>query len=290
MSKKAVPPKGTTTEDDLPTTAVRERTSVQNIRLMNQHNALAAYADDDDAPEPATAQQVNWEKRYGDLRSYSQKQIGEKERELNELRAQNQQLQAAVNQPMPKTKEELEAWKAQYPDIANIMEALIDERANVKVQQLKGELENVSERLATAEEQRAFAQLKALVPDLEEVLKTAEWQAWFAEFPDAVQEQINKSTDPMEVAKMINKFKATQARPNEPERPRTDKMSVLDAAVRNTGVAPANRQLNYKFTAMQIKAMSPQEFAKNEDAIDDAKRQGLILDDTQRKVYLTDYR
>lgn len=282
-------PASSTTADDLPRTAVRERTSVSNIRTANQA-ALAAYMEDEQV-EPQDQSGGNWDKRYADLRRHSQKLVGEKDKQIRELVDQVKQLQASMNQPMPRTKQELEEWKTKYPDIANIMEALIDERASLKSQGLQSQLEEVQVRLTETEHQRAYAQLKAMVPDLEEVLRSNEWKAWFAEFPDAVQEQVNKSDDPNEVAKMILKFKASQSRPNAPSRPsQPERTSVLESAVRNTGVSPQQRQQQYRFTAMQIKAMGAKEFEKNEEAIDEAKRLGLILDDSQRKVYHTDYR
>lgn len=289
MTKNTAPHQPTA--DDLPNTAVRERTSVTNIRMAGQA-ALAAYAEDDMEPQEPQTPQEPWEKRYADLRRHAQKQVNEKDKQLKDLQDTVVQLQNSLNQPMPRTKQELEEWKIKYPDIAAIMEALIDERATIKSQSLQTKLGEVESRLATAEEQRAYAQLKALVPDLEDVLRTSEWKSWFSEFPDSVQQQINKSDDPLEVAKMIKKFKATQGKgasaPAQPERP--DRTSVLDAAVRNSGVAPQQRQQAYQFTALQIKAMGAKEFEKNEEAIDEARRKGLVLDDTQRKVYHTDYR
>lgn len=287
---KNTAPQSPTADDELPPTAVKERESIRILR--EQQNTLAGYAEDEsDPPSPGQSQGDVWEKRYGDLRRHAQRKEQDFTKKIKDMEAQVTQLQQAVNRPMPKNKEELEAWKSQYPEIAAIIETLVDERAAIRTKQLESQLGGLSEELDETKKERAYAQLKALVPDIEELLKTPEWQAWFSGFPDSIQQQINSSDDPYEVAKMVNKFKtATTSQQPTKAKSKSEGVSVLDTAVRNTGSAGTNPRANsYKFTVNQIKAMSPQEYEKLEPQIDEARAQGLIMDDSQRKVYHTDY-
>lgn len=274
--------KPTVDDDELPKTAVKERDSV---RLLREQQTLAAYADPDDTPQIDT-----WEKRYGDLRRHQQKKEQDAQKRINDLEAQINNLQSTVNRPMPKTKEELEAWKQQYPDVAAIMETLVDERASLKTKQLEEQIGGLTGELSQTKQERSKAQLASLVPDYKEVLKTSEWKAWFSEFPEAVQEQMMNSDDPLAVAKFINKFKDQMDAKVPATKTIPDRATVLEASVRNSGIGPASRQQNYKFSQLQIKAMSPKEFEKNEAAIDEARAAGLILDDMRRPTYITDYR
>ena len=285
MTKNATPQQPTVDDEDLPQTAVKERDSIRMLRESSQAT-LAGFVEDDQ-PEP----QDNWEKRYGDLRRHAQKKEQEAAKRMKDLEMQIAQLQSAVNRPMPKTKEELEAWKAQYPEVAAIMETLIDERASVKTKQLEQQLGGLSNELESTKKDRAYAQLKALVPDIEEIVSTPEWNAWFAEFPESIQEQVNQSDDPTEVAKMVKKFKASQAAkvPADMAKPKPS-TSVLEASVRNTGSQPSSRNPAFKFTTTQIKNMHPKEFERLEGEIEQARKDGMILDDGGRKVYHTDYR
>lgn len=286
MTAPNAPALSTTADDELPKTAVKERDSIRMIRENQQ--TLAGFAEDD-APAP---QDDTWEKRYGDLRRHAQKKEQEASKRMKDLEAQIGQLQQAVNRPMPKNKEELEAWKTQFPEVAALMEALIDERATVKTKQLEQQIGTLGGELAETKKERAFAQLKAMVPDIEEIVLMPEWQAWFSEFPESIQEQVNQSDDPMEVAKMVKKFKATQAanvpadmRPNNSAR-----MNVLESGIRNSGSTPSTRSPNFKFTTTQIKNMNAKEFEKLEPEIEKARSEGMILDDGGRKIYHTDYR
>lgn len=287
MAKTRTAPSMEANADDLPTTAVKERESVRRIREGNAQG-LAAYADDDDAPQKPSD---TWEKRYGDLRRHQQKTVSEKDNQIKALQEQVGQLQSIVNQPMPRNKEEFEAWKNKYPEIASFIEIIADERAAQRTTKLESTLSEVETRLHETERQRAFAQLKALVPDIVEIVNSQEWQEWLEQLPVAVQETVTKSENPQEVAKMVEVFKATQEKPTRPSRKehKEDRTGVLETMTRSSGTGPNNRQQPYKFTISQIKSMTTAEYEKNEAAIEEARRQGMILDDGNRKVYHTDY-
>ena len=73
--------------------------------------------------EPANAEEASFKKRYGDLRRHAQKVADEKDAELEKVK---KQLAEATKKQikLPKTDEELEAWSAEYPDVARIIETI----------------------------------------------------------------------------------------------------------------------------------------------------------------------
>lgn len=292
MPKNATPQQPTVDDEELPQTAVTERESVRILRERNtqQQQSLADYAEEDE-PQAPSQQGEQWEKRYGDLRRHAQKKDQEANKRIRDLEVQIGQLQQAANRPMPTTREELDAWKAQYPQVAAIIETLADERAAARTNTLEQQLGGLSEELAETKKERAYAQLKALVPDIEDVADSPEWKAWLSDLPKSVQDITNNTDDPFELAKMVNKFKAEQNRGQPAQRKtKTDTTGVLEAAVRGGGGQGTSRQQPYKFTVRQIEKMQPHEFEKFETEIDEARKAGLILDDSSRKVYHTDYR
>lgn len=292
MPKITAPQTPTADDEELPQTAVRERESVRILReqQIRQSQSLADYVEDDE-PQNPPAQGDQWEKRYGDLRRHAQKKDQESGKRIRDLEVQIGQLQQAANRPMPTTREELDAWKAQYPQVAAIIETLADERAAARTSTLETQIGGLSDELAETKKERAYAQLKALVPDIEDVAGSPEWKAWLLELPKSVQDITNNTEDPFELAKMINKFKSEQARPAQASgRPKANATGVLEAAVRGGAGSGPSRQQPYKFTVRQIEKMTPQEFEKYEAEIDEARKGGMILDDSSRKVYHTDYR
>ncbi len=105
------------------------------LRTVNTREAREARLDEAldaeleslgaEAPETpeSKAEKSGWEKRYSDLRSYSQK----KENELAaQLKAVQDQLKNATEKQIkfPKSESEVEAWVKRYPDVAAIVETI----------------------------------------------------------------------------------------------------------------------------------------------------------------------
>src|SRR5688572_5565576 len=74
-------------------------------------------------PEPITPEETTWKKRYGDLRSWSTKEINTLKNDLDNIK---KQLDASTknNIKLPKTPEEIKAWAQQYPDVAAIVRTI----------------------------------------------------------------------------------------------------------------------------------------------------------------------
>lgn len=281
MPKTSAPAPAATQDEELPQTAVK---------LKGRDAVIASLQDrldaiDEPAPEPqleanSPEEDATFKKRYGDLRRYAQQKETKLKSELETYKAQVEQLTAMANKPMPKTKEEFEAWKNQYPDIVTFIEMIADEKASVAKQQLQEELGSVQEKLQTTEKEKAYNYLLRLVPDLEEIIPSAEYKKWFAAQPEFVKQEINGSEDPEQVSYYMNIYKTSIGKVDT-KRP-ADKLAALNTSLKNTGPTPSSNS-RWKFTASQIKAMSVDDFAKNEQAIQEARMAGLIYDDMSRR-------
>jgi len=283
-------------DDDLPMTGVKERRSVQTI--LDLQSKLEEYSKDDVPVAPTPEPQPNddttmdaWQKRYGDLRRYTQKKEQETTNKIKELESQIQQLQSASNQTMPKSKEEFLAWKEKYPDIATFIEMIADEKSSERSKQLAEELETVKGQLGQTEKEKAKATLKSLVPDVDAITSSKVFLDWYKNQPPFVQEKLSSSDDPYEVAYYLNIFKSLSGAPQDKsEKVKTPKEipAALNVGLKNSGSGPADNSAKYKFTESQIAKMSGKEFERLEKEIDEADRQGLILKDISRKQWHTD--
>ena len=122
--------------------------------------------------------------------------------------------------------------------------------------------------------------MKILVPDLETVVASTPYKNWFASQPHFIQEILNTSDDPHQIAYYMNVFKkdvmpATKTK--------TDTLGALETSVRNTGVTPNYNSGKWKFTQSQISKMSSNEFEAREAEIIEARNSGAILDDMSRR-------
>ena len=74
-------------------------------------------------PEPTTAEEKTFKKRYGDLRRHAQQKEADLQEQINQLR---DQLDSATKKQiqLPKSDEDIEAWAKEYPDVAAIVETI----------------------------------------------------------------------------------------------------------------------------------------------------------------------
>ncbi|MGY8789008.1 MAG: hypothetical protein ACKVKR_01665, partial [Pseudomonadales bacterium] len=79
--------------------------------------------------EDLTAEERSFKKRYGDI----QRHMATKEKEWQSRieRLEGQLDKATKNElVLPKSKEDIQAWTSKYPDVAGIVEAIAEQKAN----------------------------------------------------------------------------------------------------------------------------------------------------------------
>lgn len=271
-------------EEELPETAV----SIKAKSLQEQLTKMQPSPAPENTNEPPalTAEEQTWKKRYGDLRKHVQKKEVEFNEKVTTLSSQVEQLSKASTQPMPKTQEEFDAWCKQYPDIVGFIELIADKKASERAKVLEEQLTGVTTQLQQTKEDNAMATLKLLVPDLEAVLSSQAYADWKVVQPVSVQNILDSSDDPDEIAYFVNLYKASGKKTTVVV-PKVNKVpEVLDAPpTKGSGVEPTVPASGYLFTTSQIKAMTPKEYDANEAAIDSARVRGLIMDDgTKRRA------
>lgn len=290
MARKSNAPANAATQDDeeLPLTAVKLRG--KDAVIQSLQDKLAGYMDEEpveNAPEPeplpATSEEETFKKRYGDLRRHLAKKENEYKKEVSDLHAKVTQLTAIANQPMPQSKEEFEAWKAKYPQIASFIEIIADEKAGQRAAQLQEELAGVKEKLVETEKDKAKATLMALVPNIEDILKSKEYADWYAVQPIFVQEELNTSEDPHRIAYWMNVFGMSISKQATAAVKKTDKTAALETSVKHSGTTPNANSGKWKFTQSQIAKMTPAEYEKREQEIIEARNAGHILDDLSKR-------
>lgn len=288
MARKNAPAQAATQDqdNDLPQTAVVPRGKDKVISDLQTQ--LSQYMEPvEPVSEPAIEASTNTEeetfkKRYGDLRRHlQQKEVGFS-KEINDLKSQVDQLTKLSNQPMPQNKDEFEAWKAKYPQIAGFIETIADEKASQRASQLQEELIGVKQKLTETEKEKSFATLKVLVPNVEELVQSEPYKTWFQAQPMFVQEELNTSEDPHRIAYWMGVYQMSIGKKTEPAK-KDSKLDVLDTSAKNTGATPGPMAGKYKFTASQIAKMSTAEFEKHEAELIEARNAGQIYDDMSKR-------
>ena len=240
-----------------------------------KQQATSEEAPDAVENEQAPKKRTNYKKRYDDLkRHYDQKlsEFKQKEQELTAM-AKNAQPQYEA----PRTPEQLEKFKTEYPDLYDTVESVAYLRSSEQVNQLQEQLQMIQQREATALKREAEADLISRHPDFEDIRGSDSFHKWADDQPEQIQDWIYKNPDnAMLASKAIDLFKLetglstqTKSQPRKPQGSAADMVSTKTTTV--------DAQQPKIWTEREIAAMSLDTFDKYEAEINLAVTEGRVV-------------
>ena len=119
---------------------------------------------------------VDYKKRYDDLKRYYDRKLGEWNNKEQDLKVQLKENRPKY-QP-PKSKEELEAFKNDYPDIYGVVETVSHLQSQNEVKTLQEELESLKKANTTLQQKEAALELSKYHPDFEEIKESDDFHNW----------------------------------------------------------------------------------------------------------------
>lgn len=245
--------------------------------LKKQHVGHVEDSDEESIePEPTSAEERSFKKRYGDLRKLQQQQKAEFDARLNELQ---KQLESATKKEMqlPTSEQEIEAWASKYPQVAKIVESIAMKKAKEQASQYESKFAEIESMKHEALRQKAEADLYKLHPDWDSIRDDDAFHAWAESQPKAVQDALYENdTDGKLAAWAVGLYKQEMGI-------RTSKPSARDAAKsigtkseRSSPDASGTKGVIYE---SQVNKMSAREYERNADAIAEAIRSGKFVYD-----------
>jgi hypothetical protein len=227
--------------------------------------------------EPEGAEEKTFKKRYGDLRKHSQETKQSLEKQVNDLR---KQLDKSTKQEikLPKSDDDIDAWAAQYPDVAAIVETIAIKKAREQSKDLEDRVKEIDAMRETATKEKAEVELLKIHPDFSEIRDSDDFHDWAKEQPKWVQDALYENDDDARsAARAIDLYKidnniSTKKSSNNKDAAR----SVNSKQTRN---APETDRTGSSFKESQVAKMTPQEYEKNADVIMEAIRSGRFVYD-----------
>ena len=215
----------------------------------------------------------DYKKRYDDLKRHYDKKLTEFEEEKRQLATATQQ----ANVPMPKTVEELEEFKTQYPDVYGVVETVAAMQANERTSELQKELEVIKEREKETVVQAAYRELTNNHPDFDEIKTDEKFLNWLQEQPESISDGIyNNNTDARWASRVLDLYKADAGISKR-------KTSKANADAATSVRAPRAREITSErggdkriWKASEIRSLKPWEFEKLESELDSARQEGRI--------------
>ena len=251
--------------------------TVQAESVTKQEEEPKAEAQEEDL----SAEEKNFKKRYGDLRRHTQEKEKEFQAQLDKLQSQ---LEAATKNELvlPKSEDEVEAWAKKYPDIAGIVEAIADKKANERSADLDGRLKEIEALRTTAKREKAEAELLSYHPDFQEIRADDAFHSWAEKQPKVVQDALyENSEDAKSVARVIDLYKSDQGIKTKGVSS-SDKAAASSVKAKGRSTPDTDDSSKY-IRESQVAKMSMKEYEKRMDEIFDAQRSGKFIYDMSKK-------
>ena len=224
-----------------------------------------------------TAEERSYKKRYADI----QKHLAKKESELKDrIGSLEGQLKKAANNELvlPKTDQDIEAWSKKYPDVASIVEAIADKKAQERSSDLDNRMQELEELRVTAKKEKAEAELMSFHPDFKTIRGDDAFHNWAEEQPKWVQDALYENLeDAKSVSRVIDLYKSDKNITNKKDNS-SDKAAASSVKAR-TRNSPETDDTAAQWRESQVNKMSVREYEKHSDAIMESIRSGKFVYD-----------
>lgn len=251
--------------------------------LLKAQNPEPDTEENKEAPV-VSPEEKTWEKRYGDLKSYADKQRNELTQKITEL-----EKSVSLLQEKPKgltgdaTEEEIQEWLDKFPDLGRIMIGLSKKANSFEREEIVAKVEKLEEvrtKLAKAE---AFQIILEAHPDFNKVVTSQNFKDWIELQPEEkgragqiMYDAMYSGDDPDEAIKVMNIYKKELAL----SRPKADPAKTAAPVGRPSGsTPPVDTSGKRTWRETEIERMSMRDYEKYEDDIDAAKREGRFVYD-----------
>ena len=236
-------------------------------KKATQNTAPEEEGEEEKTPKNRT----NYKKRYDDLKRHYDEKLSEfKQREQELLATASPQYQA------PKTQEDIEKFKEEYPDLYDTVETVAHLRSSEQVGQIEEQLSAIKEREARILQREAEADILAKHPDFPELRNSEEFHTWAETQPEQIQQWIYKNPDNAQLAsKAIDLFKLENGYKTQTKSQSKPKGSAADMVSTKTTAIEAKQPKIW--TEGEIAAMSLDKFDKYENEIREAISEGRVV-------------
>jgi hypothetical protein len=228
-------------------------------------------------PEPTTAEEKTFKKRYGDLRRHAQQKENDLQEQINQLRTQ---LDSATKKQikLPKSDEDIEEWTKQYPDIAAVVETIAIKKSREQAKDLEDRIKQIDEMQHSATKEKAEVELLRLHPDFAEIRESDEFHNWAEEQPKWVQQALyDNDTDAKSASRAIDLYKADKG--IDKKKASNSKDAAFATNTKSSRTKPqSNDESNY-LKESQVQKMSAAEYEKRSEEVMEAIRTGKFVYD-----------
>ena len=229
----------------------------------------------EESPKDQPYKKPDYKKRYDDLKKHY-------DSKLNEFKSREQELidEATKNRTeykAPKSPEELEEFKNNYPDVYEVVETVSHLQASEKSKVLEERLEALQQREKELIRKDAEKRLMEKHPDFEDIKNSDDFHDWAKSQPNSIQNWVYKNTDDADLAsRALDLFKKDIGLDVAPKKSSSKKSKQSAADMVSTKTTSVEPKQDKVWTTKEISAMSMDEFDKYESEISQAMFEGRV--------------
>ena len=227
------------------------------------------------AERPAQAEDRVFKKRYDDLKKHYDSTINKHKEELTSLRTQ---LEANNKQFVPpKSKQELEAWRKEYPDVYDMVETIAINKATTQTADLEKKYKDLKLQQEQIAKEKAEVELLKVHPDFHEIRKNDDFHAWADQQDPTIQSWLYENTSNAKLAaRAIDLYKADRNISKAVKQDKDLKKEAAKAISKTKTATDTDTPKKKVWTTTEISKLKPHQFEKFEKEIDLARLEGRI--------------
>jgi hypothetical protein len=228
------------------------------------------------AERPANAEDRVFKKRYDDLKRHYDSTIQKHKEELSSLRTQ---LESSTQQfTPPKSKEELESWKREYPDVYDMVETIAMTKADARAKDVEEKYQNLQKQQEQIAREKAEVELLKVHPDFNDLRQKDDFHEWAQLQDPTIQSWLYENTSNSKLAaRAIDLYKMDRGISTLSKKEEKDVKKEAAKAISKTRKSTESEIPKKKvWTVSEISRMKPHEFEKHEKDIDLARLEGRI--------------
>ena len=227
-----------------------------------QQRMKAEEVKEDKEPEPTSAEEKTFKKRYGDLRRHVQQKEKEWEEKFSALEKRSEREGIVP----PKSDEDIDNWAKQYPDVAGIVETIATKKAQEMFEKANIRIKEIDEERMELKRDSAENVIRKAHSDFDDLRAADEFHNWAEQQPKWVKDALyENSDDPDSVIRVIDLYKMDNGLTVSDRKKNTKNAAKTVARKSKTEVDLADA--NNMIKESDVAKMSDREFAENSDNI-----------------------
>jgi len=245
-------------------------------QLIAENKGEVKAEAEEQEPEPTSAEEKTFKKRYGDLRRHAQQKEADLQSQIDQLRTQlDESTKKQIK--LPKTDEDIEAWAREYPDVAGIVETIAIKKSREQSKALEDRIKEIDEMQISATKEKAEVELLKLHPDFVDIREDDDFHNWAEEQPKWVQQALYENdNDAKSAARAIDLYKSDR---NIGKKKSTSKDAAFATNTKTSRTKPQTNDESSYLKESQVQKMSSQEYEKRADEVMEAIRTGKFVYD-----------